>query len=100
MKNNTYHGKTTLQITLSLQTEIVPVQEDSVKSHSHFNYVRIKDIKNNLQSVNVMGVLIGTHKKDVILKTGEVKEVLIVTLKDRTAQINVTFWSHISVIDI
>lgn len=54
---------------------------------------KVADIKRSF--IDVLGIIIGVQfDVERIMKDGSIKNITVVTLKDSTAQVDVTFWDH------
>lgn len=97
VKDNTFNNVRTLQITLTTDAIITEIKDSDkdVTQNSFHTRSAIIDVMKVKGFVDIVGRIENTFKTDRIMANGEVKTVMIVTLRDKSAYIDATFWEHI-----
>ena len=95
--DNVYNNVKELQIVLGSD---VTVEELESKVSLEFRFTALCALKHQqkVSVVDVIGRIVCFTDSERILKTGEVKNVVILTLMDSQVNINPTFWEHVNVI--
>ncbi|VDO15484.1 unnamed protein product, partial [Brugia timori] len=93
IQENVYNSQRRLQAVMSKGSEVI-IATKALQIQT--KYTNIKDLSGKEDIVNVRGLVLNVRADTrMISSTNAIKDVCIVSIKDETGSIDVTFWDHL-----
>lgn len=95
---NAFNGSTVLQIVLTTTVNVEALLDADDRDTVPFTSFRDINKLKSYDYVNVIGRISSFLESERILKNGEIKQVIIMTICDGSACIDLTFWDHLDTV--